>query len=104
MDILERPTGFLSSLAAVALKRRLLAMMLDVVFRRLVAVADRLLRVAVGNERLMRRIRKFPLGVVSRGTAMMQRRLLVMLGRLHVVFGAGQNFAHDASKSAGPFS
>src|SRR5436190_1766886 len=76
--------------------------MLDVIFRRFIAVTDGLLRVTMRNQRLMRRVREILLGVVRRCTAMMHRRLLVMLGGGHVVLRARENSDHDgACGSAG---
>jgi hypothetical protein len=75
-----------------------LAVLLDVVFRRFIAMADSLLRVAMRDERLMRRMRIVLLGVVLRRTAVMQRCLLMVLRCGHVVFRAGEageNFSHD---------
>ena len=75
-------------------------MLLDVVLGRFIAVADSLLRVAMCDERLMRRMRIVFLGVVLRCAAMMQRRLLMLLRCRGVMFGAGENPRHDLSKFA----
>lgn len=73
-------------------------MLLDMVLGRFIAMADSLLRVAMCDERLMRRMRIVFLGVVLRRAAMMQRRLLVMLRCSDVMLGAGENSGHDTSK------
>jgi hypothetical protein len=70
----------------------------DVVFRRFIAVAESLLRVTMRDERLMRRMRIVSFGVVLRCTAMMQRRLLVVLRSGYVVLRAseaGEISGHD---------
>jgi len=76
-------------------------MLLDVVLGRFIAAADSLLRVAMCDERLMRRMRVVLLCVVLRRAAMMQRRLLMMLRCSYVMLGAGENSGHDASTFGG---
>src|SRR6185312_427025 len=69
--------------------------MLDVVFGRLTAVADGLLRVAMRDEGLMRCMGVVFLRVISRGFAVMPRRFLVMVRCGLVVLGSAEKLAHE---------
>src|SRR5690348_4835043 len=69
--------------------------MLDMVLGRLIAMANGLLRVTMGDERLMRRMRIVLLGVESGCFAMMRRGLLMMCRRRIVMLGARKCFVHD---------
>src|ERR1051325_10687469 len=69
--------------------------MLDMVLGCLIAMANGLLRVTMGDERLMRRMRIVFLGVESGCFAMMRRGLLMMCRRRIVMLGARKCFVHD---------
>lgn len=70
--------------------------MLGVVFRGFPAVKDGFLSVAVGDQRLVRRVRVVLFFVVLRGLMMMLRRLLMMFCCERVVFCACADLGHDS--------
>jgi hypothetical protein len=72
-------------------------MMLEMVFGRFISVANGLLRVAMRDERLMRRMRIVLPRVVLRCLAMVRRRLLMVLGCGEMVFRTCENSGHGSS-------
>ena len=70
--------------------------MLGVVFRSFPAVKDGFLSVAVGDQRLVRRVRVVLFFVVIGGLIMMSRRLLVMFCCERMMFCACADPGHDS--------
>jgi hypothetical protein len=75
------------------------AVMLDMVFGRIVRMTGRELCVAVRNERLMRRVRVVALLIVLGCMAMMPRRGFMVVGRRKMMFLAGEHFRHGFSNA-----
>ncbi len=69
-------------------------MLFDVILGRRIRVTDGLLRVAVSDEGLMRRMRVIIFPVVLRGLTMMPRGLVVMIGSGKVMLHARKHRRH----------